>query len=129
MGGKITNTQRLNYIGIPINVKYDFIRTRWINVYAGAGAMAELFVGGTRKEVFTNKEGQDSKPIKDPINADGIQPSVSAMLGVELKVFDFLGIYIEPGVNYYFDTEQPASYRTKNPLNFAIRAGARFRVW
>ena len=37
-----------------------------------------------------------------------------------------LGVYIDPGVRYYFPGQQPKSVRTDNPLLVTFEAGLRF---
>lgn len=62
------------------------------------------------------------------LNARGVVWSLGAGLGVGYNFIDNFGIYIEPGVSYYFDNDkQPESYRTAHPLMFNLNAGFRFK--
>ena len=39
-----------------------------------------------------------------------------------------VGLYLEPGITYYFDSDLPASIRTDHPLQFEAQAGVRFHL-
>ena len=52
--------------------------------------------------------------------------SVGAGLGVEFRLGRTLGLYLDPGVNYYFPGNQPRSIRTDKPLMLNFDAGLRF---
>ena len=108
----------MHYIGIPLNAYYDFITGGKIKFYGYAGAAAEYCVANKYNlfsENFTYTE-----PVK------GIQWSAGAGVGVEFKVANFLGIYVDPGVRYYFDCNQPRNLRTEHPLLINFDAGLRF---
>ena len=57
------------------------------------------------------------------------QWSVNASAGLQYKINDILGVYLEPGVGYYFDNGSNVStiYKEK-PLNFNFTVGLRFMV-
>ena len=56
----------------------------------------------------------------------GPQFSAGAGLGVEFKLTRQIGIYFDPGVNYYFPANQPKSIRTEKPFLLNFDAGVRF---
>lgn len=108
----------MHYIGIPVNAYYDFVSGGTIKFYGYAGGAAEYCVANNYKlysENFTYSE-----PVK------GLQWSAGAGLGVEFKLTDFLGIYVDPGVRYYFESKQPRSARTEHPVLVNFNAGLRF---
>ena len=57
---------------------------------------------------------------------DELQFSVGAGLGVEFLLGQRVGLYIDPGVNYYFPCNQPRSIRTEKPLLLNFDVGLRF---
>ena len=55
-----------------------------------------------------------------------VQFSVGAGLGVEFMLSNHLGLYLDPGFNYYFPCNQPRSIRTEKPLMLNFDVGLRF---
>ena len=50
-------------------------------------------------------------------------------MGLEFKLSDKLGLYIDPAVRYYFHSPgQPKSVRTDKPFMFNFDAGLRFNL-
>lgn len=124
--GTYSISQQLHYVGIPLGVKYDIIQGGHVNLYAGAAGLFEMCVSSKwTKKMEEGDISGDSYSTR--LNVRGIQPSVGFHAGAEVKLAKNLGFYVEPGMNYYFETDkQPESYRSENPLNFSLRAG--FRV-
>ena len=57
---------------------------------------------------------------------DGVQFSVNAGLGVEYKLANPAGIYFEPNMVYFFNSDVPRSMRTDQPLQVKGELGLRF---
>lgn len=107
--------QRLNYIGIPINVNYQLWNYRHFNVYASAGSVVEKMVKG--------KRGDESVSIAP------LQVSLNAGLGAEYEFVDWLSIYAEPGLAYYFDNgSRVQTFYQDKPLNFNLNLGLRLNI-
>ena len=105
--GKTTTTeQRLNYIGLPLNVSYDLWRTRHFGLYLIAGGMIE--------------KSLDTSPW---------QFSLNGAAGAEYKLTDYFSLYAEPGLGYYFKdgSSTPTIYQD-HPLNFNLSFGLRFHL-
>ena len=109
-------THSLQYIGIPVNAYYDILRSNSVKFYAFAGAEVEYAV--------SNKYFLDNLTYRDPVK--GLQYSVAAGLGVEFRITDVLGIYVDPSFRYYFNCKQPSSIRTVQPFMMSFEAGLRF---
>lgn len=116
--GDVRNT--LHYIGIPLNIYYDIVTTNTVDFYVFGGAECQYCVSD--KSIF------HSGAIEKTFSSTATRPQVSvgAGLGVEFNVSKHLGIFLDPGVSYYFYTSQPRSIRTERPLTFNINAGIRF---
>ena len=58
-----------------------------------------------------------------------LQWSVGASLGIGYRFNGLVGIYLEPGVSYYFDNGSfvETVYRER-PLNFSLGIGLRFNL-
>ena len=54
--------------------------------------------------------------------------SCGAGVGVEFRLSGKLGLYLDPGVRYYFPNSQPKSIRTDKPFMFNFDAGLRFSL-
>lgn len=111
----------VHYLGVPLNVYYDLLQTRddLMKVYAWGGAEAEYCISNSYT-LFTRPN------TVIPDKAGGFQFSTALGLGLEFKLNDFLGLYADPSVRYYFHGNQPKSLRTDKPLMFSFDAGLRF---
>ncbi len=121
----LTGNQRLHYVGIPVNVKYNAISFSRLSLYASAGVLTEKCVSGdlTRGYVINNA---NRKTEKLTIESKPLQFSVNAAAGVQYDVVKNIGIFVEPGLSYYFDDRSSLStiYKDK-PLNFSLNLGLR----
>ena len=123
-----TGEQRLNYVGIPVNMKYNAWSYKRFNLYGSAGVLAEKCISGnvTKKYVINNATKKkktvniDSKPLQMSVNAD---------FGVQFDVLDNVGIYAEPGVSYHLDDHSSLQtiYKEK-PMNFNLTVGVRYTI-
>lgn len=115
--------QKLHYIGIPLNVKYRVCSWKRLDLYASAGAMAEKCVSARIDKNYLAERRPETVSLPDM----PLQWSVNASVGVQCRLVNAMGIFVEPGVSYYFDdgTEIPTIYKDK-PLNFNLNMGLRF---
>lgn len=111
-----------HYIGIPIDAYFSVFRTRRWDAYATVGGSVEKCVLNRYIGTFENESLRCTRKV------GGVQTSVRLGLGVEFSPLEFLGIYIDPSVRYYFDNNQPRSIRTEQPLAFGVEAGVRFKL-
>ncbi len=118
--------QKLHYLGIPLAIRYDLVDGGRFGLYASAGGAVEKCVSGIRTIKVSSEGSVSGAPEKEHLGVKGVQPSIGAALGGELRFAERFGIYIEPGVGYYFENaKQPESYRTEHPCNFTLKAGLR----
>lgn len=98
--------QRLNYLGLPLNIGYDLWRTRHFGLYVSAGGMIE--------------KSLDTSPW---------QFSLNGAAGAEYKLTDYFSLYAEPGLGYYFkDGSSTSTIYQDRPLNFNLSFGLRFNL-
>lgn len=123
-----SGSQKLDYIGVPLNVKYRAFGYRRLSVYASAGLLTEKCVSGKTTHEYVIS-GEKKKPETEDVAAKPWQISVNAALGAQLDVLRNVGVYVEPGVSYYFDDRSPLStiYKEK-PLNFNLNLGVRYTI-
>ena len=98
--------QRLDYIGLPLNVGYDLWKNRTFGLYVTAGGMIEKRLGAT-PWLF----------------------SLNAAAGAEYRLNNHFSLYAEPGLGYYFPdgSATPTIYQDR-PLNFNLSLGLRFHL-
>ena len=115
--GSVSHT--MQYLGIPVNLYYDIISSDRIKFYA--------FGGGEAEYCISNKYRLFGTPdiVRTP-RVSGLQYSVGAGLGVEFRIGGRVGLYVDPGVNYYFNCNQPRNIRTEKPFLLNFDAGLRF---
>lgn len=112
-------TQTLHYVGIPLNLSYTVWGNSWLHTYIMAGAQADMNVKATLKA-----DGHKSN-----IDNDRAQFSVTGGAGVQLNVAQQLGVYVEPGVRYYFDNGSAVQTIFKeHPTNFSLQVGLRWNI-
>ena len=110
----------IQYLGIPLNLYYDILDTDLLQLY--------LFGGGAAEKAISNKYLIQNGP--DPINystkVPGLQWSADLGLGIQFRLTNHVGLYLDPSARYYFNSNQPKSIRTKKPFMFGFEAGLRF---
>lgn len=115
--------QSVHYIGVPLNLYVTILSSDRLSFYANAGAMMEkaVRVSYEMTDLYAVKYQHDSK-------AEGVQWSANIGFGVEYRFLDFMGIYVDPRLTYFFDCGQPYSVRTEQPLQFNLEMGFRFHI-
>ena len=118
--------QKLHFVGVPLNVSYNVWHNDYLDVYVLAGGAVDFCVSGDAHTEFvsdrtivrtTDEDGRDSRP----------QWSVNASAGVQYNFTPSLGVYLEPGVSYYFDNGSSVQTVFKDkPVNFNLNVGLRF---
>lgn len=123
-----SSSQKLDYIGVPLNVKYRAFGYRRLSVYASAGLLTEKCVSGKTTHEYVIS-GEKKKHEAEDVAAKPWQLSVNAALGAQFDVLRNVGVYVEPGVSYYFDDRSSLStiYKEK-PLNFNLNLGVRYTI-
>lgn len=115
--------QTLHYIGVPVNLYISLMDSKNFYLYANAGGSIEKGVRASYK--LTSYDG-DVKRFKDDV--EGVQYSINGGFGLEYKFANKFGLYLEPGVVYYFDSDVEASIRTAQPLQIEAEIGLRFHL-
>ena len=70
-----------------------------------------------------------SNNVSTDIKKDRPQFSAGASAGVQLNFVPQAGIYVEPGVRYYFDNNSSVQNIYKeHPCNFSLQIGLRYNI-
>lgn len=112
--------QKLHYIGIPVNVYGLVVERNNFSFYVNAGIALEKGI----RAVYELDSYKDSRTYRTDI--DGVQFSMNAGLGVEYKFNNSVGLYFEPNLVYYTNSEVMYSIRTDQP--FQVKADIGFRL-
>lgn len=125
-GAWSSSDQTLHYLGVPLNLTFNFLNSRYVDVYASAGGMMEFGVKGSIKTTDHIHNSMTSTH-QNAITPKGLLWSVNATAGVQVNVLPSLGIYVEPGMSHHFKNDrQPRSSYTDKPTNFALGFGLRY---
>ena len=120
--------QKLNYVGIPLNLDYTIWGDEHFKVYVSGGGMAEKMVSG-RSTTTYSLDGQQMSTTREKVSIRPLQWSVNGGAGIEYSPKSGFGIYAEPGVNYYFKSQDkvPTIYNDK-PFNINLNVGIRITI-
>lgn len=114
---RISYDQNLHYLEIPVRVNYLFVNQRWFSVYAAGG-------GAVAKCVYAKMEGSDMQ--NHTLGEKPWQFSLTGAVGAQLNIVDHVGVYLEPGVGYYFkDNSSLRTVYKDHPWVFKLNFGLR----
>lgn len=118
-------SQKLHYVGVPLNLGYDIWHTDILEVYASCGGAVDFCVSGKADTEYIMGDKvvrNDHSKVRDTRP----QWSANVSAGVQYNFGRTVGIYAEPGVSYYFDNGSDVStiYKDK-PFNFNLNVGVR----
>ena len=124
----ISGSQNLDYVGIPLSLKYKALSYGAFDLYAATGILAEQCVNGKTSKDFVI-EGNVKKTEQQNIHSRPLQLSANAAVGLQFKIADNIGIYAEPGLSYFFDDNSSLNtiYKEKQ-LNFNLNIGFRYEI-
>lgn len=116
---RTVSTQDLHYIGIPLNLSYSVWEYKGLHTYVTAGGEGAVNI---KNHTETDGEVKESK-------RDKMQWSTNASVGILYDFIPQLGVYVEPGMKYYFDNGSLIENIFKDKkLNFNIQFGLRFNI-
>jgi len=122
---RIDERQRIDYLGVPLKMSYRIWSGKHVGIYTSAGVTLEIPVKSTvTTEYILNNQPQlrDSHHLDVPL-----QWSTGIGIGVQYNITPSIGIFAEPGVQYYIpDGSGFETYRTQHPFTITIPAGLRF---
>lgn len=101
----------LHTLGIPVKLNMMLASTPKVDLYATVGGAADKCIAGAPDNGF---------------NAEPVQLSVAAGIGVRYKLNDRFALFAEPSVSHYFDTDsETRTLRTERPTNLNLLCGVR----
>lgn len=109
--------QKLHYVEVPVRVSYTILNQRWFATYVALGTGVAKCVYAKVDETNGQERSLGEKPW---------QLSVGGAVGAQLNIVEHVGIYLEPGIGYYFNDN--SSLRTvykDHPWVFKLNFGFR----
>lgn len=124
----VEEEQRLHYVGIPLKIQRSIWKNNRFNIYASAGGAMEKCVSGEIETKYVSASGWKEKE-NNSLDVKQLQWSVTAGVGAQVNFTPQVGLYVEPGVAYYFDDKSMVeTIRKEHPLNFNLQLGLRFSI-
>lgn len=121
-----TGSQTLHYLGIPLNISFNILNSRYVNVYVIGGGMMEKSISGSIK-TDEYVDGKFARTLTAKISPKGLQWSVNAAAGVQANILPQLGVFVEPGVSHHFKNgSRVRSIYTDKPTDFSLGFGLRY---
>jgi hypothetical protein len=119
--GSKSHRQMLDYIGVPVKLNYMLVDKRYFTLYLSGGGMAEKCISGK-----LNTRELSGKDISEDVSVKPLQWSLNGALGAQYNITPKMGIFVEPGVVYFFDDgSKVETIRKETPFNFNLQLGLR----
>lgn len=121
-----TGSQTLHYLGIPLNISFNILNSRYVNIYVTGGGMMEKSISGNIK-TDEYVDGKFERTLTTNISPKGLQWSVNAAAGIQANILPQLGFFVEPGVSHHFKNgSRVRSIYTDKPTDFSLGFGLRY---
>ena len=121
-----TGSQTLHYLGIPLNISFNILDSRYVNIYVTGGGMMEKSISGSIK-TDEYVDGKFDRTLTTNISPKGLQWSVNAAAGIQANILPQLGFFVEPGVIHHFKNgSRVRSIYTDKPTDFSLGFGLRY---
>ena len=109
-----TDEQRVQYVGIPLRIRYSFGSNSAFSTYISAGGKLEW--------------AADARVAGNKVSEKGVQVSLGANAGVQWKASDHIYMYAQPEISYYLTESRLKTIRTDNPLSVGLSIGLGFSL-
>lgn len=121
-----SGSQTLHYLGIPLNISFNILNSRYVNIYVTGGGMMEKSISGSIK-TDEYVDGKFARTLTTNISPKGLQWSVNAAAGIQANILPQLGFFVEPGVSHHFKNgSRVRSIYTDKPTDFSLGFGLRY---
>ena len=121
-----TGSQTLHYLGIPLNISFNILNSRYVDIYLTGGGMMEKSISGSIK-TDEYVDGKFDRTLTTNISPKGLQWSVNAAAGIQANILPQLGFFVEPGVSHHFKNgSRVRSIYTDKPTDFSLGFGLRY---
>lgn len=131
LNGSLTHVVKTDYdyIGVPVALKYDVIKTKNLSVYGKAGGKIDFnYAADETAETWEKDQPGTQKMSYDIDKTKNPQFSLSAAAGVQWLLAKHLALYLEPSYVYYINNGSSDVYFNEKPHNFNINLGVRVPI-
>lgn len=130
----IRRTQRLHYVGLPLQLTYRIVGNHRWTLFTSAGVRLDIPVRSclTTQYLYNGSaksEYPDSLVIPTTHNSIHApwQWSVGAGAGIQYQIAPHVNVYVGPSLQYFIPTsDEIENYRTAHPLDLSLPFGIRF---
>lgn len=121
-----TLTQRLHYLGVPVNLNYRILQAKRLSLYTKTGVLVEKNIAGTWNEEIKNSDGSTVYDEQFHELEKVPQWSVNVGVGTQYGINKWLNFYFEPATAYYFENGSSIdNVRKHHRFDFSLQAGFR----
>lgn len=118
----------LNYIGVPVGVRFEILKRKSLGLYAMQSVIFEKGVSSSRT-TNTYKESALTSSETSNFPVRGIQVSSITGMGAEVDVIKQLGFYGQAGAQVFFlNASQPYNIRSAQMVWPSFQLGLRFHL-
>lgn len=121
----IKRNQKVHYLGIPLQVSYEWIDVKKWSAYSSLGGALHIPIYGKTNERYV--VGDTTPYMNDWHFTPSLQWSIGTSIGVQYKFAPKWGVYVEPSFNWYVPNGGSIhTIWTEHPFSFTIPFGVRF---
>lgn len=118
-GARVQGTQKLHFLGIPVNLIYRLIDNEMFSLYLGAGAEMNVNLYAKQHYDFSGHPLSASYRQEQPIWGTGVKA------GAAYRIFKQCELYLEPGLMKYWSKGDLHTRWTDEKLAFNLNFGIR----
>lgn len=113
----LSEDKKYEYVGVPLSLNMTVWKNEKIRTYASAGAQLD----------FNVKAQGEKNNVKYDIDKDKANVSGILNAGLQYNIIPQAGVYVEPGLRYYFNNgSNVENYFKYKQLNFNLQVGFRY---
>ena len=118
-GSTINTQQKLQYLGIPLQLNYTFLQWQALSLYASGGGQADINI----------KARRTTEGIPVEANRDRMQWSLTGAIGAQYPILPHLAFYGEAGARWYINNRSSVeTYFKEHPLSPNLQVGLRLTL-
>lgn len=127
-GNSYDMRQTLHLVGVPLKFGYRLVDNNILEWNVNAGGKVEKVVAGKTSTGFS-VNGSERTSMSSSIDSRPVYWSLSASTALMYKIGRNTGLFVEPGLSYYFDNGSGLeSIHDTRPFNFRLSIGLRLSL-
>ncbi|MGL4292370.1 MAG: outer membrane beta-barrel protein [Bacteroidales bacterium] len=115
----VDGTQRLHFLGVPVNLNYQLFERKYFRLYAGISGEVNINLHADQRFSLAGKNNSSKFRQKEPVWGAGINA------GASYRLIRSLEIYLEPALMKYWSKGNLRSCWTDDKLAFNLNIGLR----